>query len=56
MNVSKVTGKLKEQIHVFSGKLSAGLPKVASRFVHEALFGIQARQSVRLSEWDWWTS
>lgn len=51
MNVSKVTGKLKEQMHVFSGKLSAGLPKVAGRFLEEAIFGIQARQSLRLSEW-----
>jgi hypothetical protein len=51
MNVAKVTGKLKEQIHLFSGKLSCGLPKVAARFVEEAIFGIQARQSVRLSEW-----
>jgi len=51
MNVAKVTGKLKEQIHVFSGKLSTGLPKVAGRFLQEAIFGIQARQSLRLSEW-----
>jgi len=51
MNVAKVTGKLKEQIHVFSGKLSCGLPKVAGRFVEEALFGICARQSLHLSEW-----
>jgi hypothetical protein len=51
MNVAKVTGKLKEQIHFFSGKLSSGLPKVAGRFVEEALFGICARQSLHLSEW-----
>jgi len=51
MNVSKVTGKLKEQIHLFSGKLSTDLPRVASRFLEEAIFGIQARQSLRLSEW-----
>ena len=51
MNVGKVTGKLKEQIHLFSGKLSTGLPKVATRFFQEAIFGIQARQSLRLSEW-----
>lgn len=51
MNISKATGKLKEQIHIFSGRLSADLPKVAGRFVEEALFGIQAHQSVRLSEW-----
>lgn len=50
MNLAKVTGKLKEQITIFSGKLSSGLPKVACRFVEEALYGIQTRQSVRLSE------
>ena len=51
MNVAKVTGKLKEQIHLFSGKLSKDLPKVATRFLQEAIFGIQARQSLHLSEW-----
>jgi len=50
MNLAKVTGKLKEQIAIFSGKLSYGLPKTARRFVEEALYGIQSRQSVRLSE------
>jgi hypothetical protein len=51
MNVAKATGKLKEQIHIFSGKLSVGLPRVAGRFLEEAIFGIQARQSLHLSEW-----
>ena len=51
MNVAKVTGKLKEQIHVFSRKLCMGTPKVMNRFLEEAIFGICARQSVRLSEW-----
>jgi hypothetical protein len=51
MNISKATHKIKEQIAVFSGKLSAGMPKAAGRFLAEALYGIQARQSVRLSEW-----
>jgi hypothetical protein len=32
------------------GELSAGLPKVARRFVAEMVFGIQARGSVRLTE------
>jgi hypothetical protein len=50
MNLAKVTGKLKEQIHVFSGKLSFGLPKVARRFVEESIYGIQTKQSVHLSE------
>jgi hypothetical protein len=51
MNVAKVTLKLKEQIQLFSGKLSLGLPLVAWRFVSEALYGMQSRQSLRLSEW-----
>jgi len=34
----------------FSGKLSAGLCKPARRFVGEALYGIAARGSVRLTE------
>jgi len=34
----------------FSGKLSEGLPKVMRRFVAEAVYGIAARGSVRLSE------
>lgn len=50
MNLAKVTGKLKEQIINFSGKLSDGLPKVARRFVEESVYGIQTKQSVRLSE------
>ena len=51
MNVAKVTGKLKEQIHLFSRKLSESSPRVMSRFLEEAIFGICARQSLRLSEW-----
>jgi len=51
MNVARVTGKLKEQIHLFSRKLSESSPKVMSRFLEEAIFGICARQSLRLSEW-----
>lgn len=51
MNVAKVTGKLKEQIHLFSRKLSESSPKVMGRFLEEAIFGICARQSLRLSEW-----
>jgi hypothetical protein len=51
MNVAKATGKLKEQIHLFSRKLCGGSPKVMSRFLEESIFGICARQSLRLSEW-----
>lgn len=38
------------QILRFSGKLSAGLLKVARRAVREILYGMQARGSVRLAE------
>jgi len=50
MNLAKVTGKLKEQIRLFSGKVSAGLPKAGRRFVMEMIYGVESKQSVHLSE------
>ena len=50
MYFAKTAQKLREQMVRFSGELSAGLPKVARRFVAEMIFGIQARGSVRLTE------
>lgn len=50
MNGSRVALRLREQISHFSGELSRGLPKTAQRFVGEMLYGIQARQSVLLTE------
>ena len=50
MNNSKVAVKLREKIVHFSGELSKGLPKTARRFVAEMIYGIQARQSVMLTE------
>jgi hypothetical protein len=50
MYFAKIAQKLREQIVQFSGGLSTGLPKVARRFVAEMIFGIQARDSVRLTE------
>jgi hypothetical protein len=50
MDCARIACKLREQIFQFSGELSSGLPKVVSRFVAEMLYGIQARQSVRLTE------
>jgi hypothetical protein len=50
MNLAKVSGKLKEQIRIFSGKVSVGLPKVAGRFVEETLYGISSQQSLHLSK------
>jgi hypothetical protein len=42
--------KIRNQIHKFSGELSQGLGKVKSRFIEEAIYGLQARGSVRLTE------
>jgi len=50
MHYAKTASKVREQIIKFSGELSAGWPKVARRFLAEALYGIQARQSVHLTE------
>jgi hypothetical protein len=50
MNSSRVAFRLREQIDYFSGELSRGLPKAAQRFVKEMVYGIQARQSVMLTE------
>jgi hypothetical protein len=47
---SRIAGKIRVQIWRFSGELSVGLSKPASRFVAEAVYGIGARQSVMLSE------
>jgi hypothetical protein len=49
MNLTKITGKLKEQIKIFSGKVSTGLPKPGRRFVEEMVYGIESEQSVHLS-------
>jgi len=50
MHYAKTASKLREQIIKFSGELSVGWPKVLRRFIAEAIYGIQARQSVRLTE------
>jgi hypothetical protein len=50
MILAQTAGKIRRQMSQFSGKLSAGLSKPASRFVFEMLYGIQARQSVHLTE------
>jgi hypothetical protein len=50
MDYAKIAWKLREQMVRFSGELSHGLPKVVRRFIAEMIFGIQARQSVRLTE------
>jgi hypothetical protein len=50
MHYAKTAQKIREQILRFSGELSSGLPKPARRFIAEMIYGIQARQSVRLTE------
>lgn len=47
-NVSRIALRLREQLQGFLGKLS--LPKTARRFVLEAVYGIQTRQSVHLTQ------
>lgn len=50
MDSARIAQKLRAQIVDFSGELSRGFPKVVSRLVREMIYGIQARQSVRLTE------
>ena len=50
MDSSRTANKMRAQIGKFSGVISSGLPKVAARFVGEMVYGIQASQSVVLSE------
>ena len=48
--IARTAMRLREQIAHFSGNLSRGLSKPARRLVEEAIYGIQARQSVHLTE------
>ncbi len=50
MNDARIAWKIREQMAVFSGNVSQGLPKVSQRLVREVLYGVQARGSVLLSE------
>jgi len=50
MHYAKTASKLREQIIQFSGELSSTWGKVVHRFLTEAIYGIQARQSLRLTE------
>lgn len=50
MEYSRIARTLRQRIARFSGELSEGLPKVARRLVGEALYGIQASQSVVLTK------
>ena len=48
--IGQTAAKMRAHLDQFSGRLSAGLSKPARRFVAQALYGIAARGSVRLSE------
>ncbi|MCP5118479.1 MAG: hypothetical protein GY953_47310, partial [bacterium] len=48
--IARTAAKMRAHLDEFSGRLSAGLSKPARRFVSEALYGIAARGSVRLTE------
>lgn len=48
--IARTARKVREQMGRFSGRLSAGLSKPARRFVAEAVYGMSARQSMRLTE------
>ena len=50
MHYAKTASKLRDHIIRFSGELSFNWSKVVRRFLTEAIYGIQARQSVRLTE------
>jgi len=50
MDSARIASKLRAQILNFSGELSRGFPKVVNRFISEMIYGVQARQSVRLTE------
>lgn len=48
--IARTAARMRAHLEHFSGSLSAGLCQPARRFVAEALYGIAARQSVRLTE------
>ncbi len=50
MNYSKLASKLRSKLAKFSGYVSKGLDKSATRFIREACYGILSSQSVLLTE------
>lgn len=48
--VHQIGRKLREQIHNFSGELSAELGQISTRFVEEMVYGLSSGGSVRLTE------
>ena len=47
--IHQIGNKLRQQIHKFSGELCTSMGKVSSRFIEEAIFGLSASGSVRLT-------
>jgi hypothetical protein len=50
MYVSQIGGRLRDQIHGFSGKLSPRFSKPLGRFVEQMLYGILVSKDVKLSQ------
>jgi len=48
--IAQTASKIRGQMAAFSGKVSVGLCKAARRLVGEVIYGVQARQSVHLTE------
>ena len=48
--IAQTAMRIRVQMEHFSGNLSMGLCKTARRFVGKAIYGIQAHQSVHLTE------
>jgi hypothetical protein len=49
MKYNRLVQKLREQIHEFSGRLSPQFSVPKRRFIEEMIYGIQAKQDVKLS-------
>lgn len=50
MNITQVGGRLRAQIHDFSGKLSPRFPKPTRRFIEQMIYGMLVTQDVNLSK------
>lgn len=50
MNITKIGNTLRDQIHIFSGKLSPRFSKPTSKFVEQMVYGITVSQDVKLSK------
>ena len=48
-NDNKISNKIKEQIEIFSKKMTEGLLKPEKKFVSQVIYGIQASRDIKLS-------